>query len=132
MVEGSQLIPLLERRFYEEGVQMEAGEKEREEQHLSLILTVKVITDETFSRHKGFNLATFEESNFELPILRVFKQETYGVFKWRVARHFNHPESQVRLWVLKGRANGTVRPSTDIPEYNPSLSTLCRLHADCF
>ena len=102
---------------------MEAKKKEREEQHL--FLTAKVITDETFSRHEGFDLAVFDERNWplsDLPTFRVLKQETYSVFKSRVAQHFSYPESQIRLWVLVNRQNKTVRPDTHIPENEPSLS----------
>ena len=68
-----------------------------------MFLTVRVVTDETFSRHEGFDLAIPDERNSplsELPTFRVLKQETYDVFKPRVAQHFSYPESQIRLWVL--------------------------------
>lgn len=115
--------PHLKRRLDEERVQMEAKRKEREEQHL--FLTAKVITDETFAHHEGFDLAGFDERNWplsDLPTFRVLKQETYSVFKSRVAQHFNYPENQVRLWVLVNRQNKTVRPDTHIPENEPSLT----------
>ena len=110
---------------------MEVTKKEREEQ--PLFLTFKVITDETFSLHEGFDLVTMEESKWppsDFLTFRVSKQETYGVFKLRVAQRISHPESQFRLWVLVNRQNKTVRPDCVIPENEPSLSTLCNLHAD--
>jgi ubiquitin carboxyl-terminal hydrolase 7 len=132
---------LTERRLDEERLQSEARKKEREEQHLFLTAKVwyyafcgrvlflashmQVITDETFARHEGFDLATFEDKNWppsELPTFRVLKQEPYNVFKGRVAKHFGCPESQIRLWVLVNRQNKTVRPDTAIPENEPSLS----------
>ncbi|KAL0946992.1 hypothetical protein HGRIS_013138 [Hohenbuehelia grisea] len=115
--------PHLKRRLDEERMQIEAKKREREEQHL--FLTAKVITDETFSRHEGFDLASFDEKNWpasDLPSFRVLKQETYSTFKSRVAQHFNYPESQVRLWVLVNRQNKTVRPDTPIPENEPTLT----------
>ncbi|KAJ3862479.1 hypothetical protein EV359DRAFT_74151 [Lentinula novae-zelandiae] len=115
--------PHLKRRLDEERLQSEAKKREREEQHL--FLTAKVITDETFSRHEGFDLATFDEKNWppsDLPSFRVLKQETYSVFKSRVAQHFNYPENQIRLWVLVNRQNKTVRPDTAIPENEPTLT----------
>ncbi|KAJ7046714.1 hypothetical protein C8F04DRAFT_1307881 [Mycena alexandri] len=115
--------PHLKRRLDEERLQVEAKKREREEQHL--FLTAKVITDETFSRHEGFDLATFDEKNWppsELPSFRVLKQETYSTFKSRVAQHFGYPESQIRLWVLVNRQNKTVRPDTPIPENEPTLT----------
>jgi|SRR5712675_1642376 len=89
---------------------------------------MKVITDETYSRHEGFDLASFDEKNWppsELPTFRVLKTETYNVFKARVAQHFNYPENQIRLWVLVNRQNKTVRPDTHIPENEPTLSVFC-------
>ncbi|KAF8654190.1 hypothetical protein AX16_003719 [Volvariella volvacea WC 439] len=113
----------LKRRLDEERLQMEAKKKEREEQHL--FLTAKVITDETFARHEGFDLATFDEKNWpasELPTFRVLKTEPYATFKARVAQHLKLPENQVRLWVLVNRQNKTVRPDTPIPENEPTLT----------
>lgn len=88
--------------------------------------TLQVITDETFSNHEGFDLASFDDKNWpasELPSFRVLKQETYHTFKGRVAEHFGHPANQIRLWVLVNRQNKTVRPDTPIPENDPALST---------
>ncbi|RPD80183.1 cysteine proteinase [Lentinus tigrinus ALCF2SS1-7] len=113
----------LKRRLDEERLQMEAKKREREEQHL--YLTAKVITDQTFAEHEGFDLATFDERNWpatELPSFRVLKNEPYSTFKQRVAQHFNYPESQIRLWVLVNRQNKTVRPDTHIPENEPQLT----------
>lgn len=115
--------PHLKRRLDEERLQIEAKKREREEQHL--FLTAKVITDETFARHEGFDLATFDEKNWppsDLPSFRVLKQETYSTFKMRVAQHLNYPENQIRLWVLVNRQNKTVRPDTHIPENEPTLT----------
>ncbi|KAH9079482.1 ubiquitin carboxyl-terminal hydrolase 5 [Lactarius deliciosus] len=106
----------LKRRLEEERLQVEAKRREREEQHL--FLTAKVITDDTFSQHEGFDLASFDEKNWppsELPT-------PYSVFKARVAQHFNFPDNQVRLWVLVNRQNKTVRPDTHIPENEPTLT----------
>ncbi|KAF7793175.1 hypothetical protein EIP86_004284 [Pleurotus ostreatoroseus] len=113
----------LKRRLDEERLQFEAKKREREEQHL--YLTAKVITDDTFAQHEGFDLATFDERNWpasDLPTFRVLKNETYSTFKQRVAQHFNYPENQIRLWVLVNRQNKTVRPDTHIPENEPALT----------
>ncbi|KAF9236379.1 hypothetical protein BU15DRAFT_50174 [Melanogaster broomeanus] len=115
--------PHLKRRLDEECLQLEAKKTEREEQHL--FLTAKVITDETFTHHEGFDLANFDEKHWapsDLPSFRVLKQETYSVFKSRVASHFNISENKVRLWVLVNRQNKTVRPDTHIPENEPTLT----------
>jgi len=130
------LIPLPEPRLDEERAQIEAkkeAKKEMTEQHP--FLTAKVVTDGTFSRHGGFDLATFSEGNqllSDLPTFRVPQQETYSVFKSRVARRFSYPENQIRLWVLVNRQNKTVRPDAHIPENDPSLSEFSGLCADYF
>jgi len=103
--------------------------KEKVERHL--FLTAKVITDETFSRHEGFDLAVFDGSNLppcDLPTFRVLKQEPYSVFKSKVAQHFSYPEGRIRLWTLANRRNKTVRPDMHIPENEPSLSMLRSPH----
>ncbi|KAF9052946.1 hypothetical protein BJ165DRAFT_1413298 [Panaeolus papilionaceus] len=113
----------LKTRLDEERLMLEAKKREREEQHL--FLTAKVITDETFAQHEGFDLASFDEKNWppsDLPSFRVLKQETYSTFKSRVAHHFNLPENKIRLWVLVNRQNKTVRPDTHIPENEPTLT----------
>jgi len=117
----------------EERAEMEAKRKQKEEPHL--FLTVKVVTDETFSRHEGFDLASVDGRNSplsDLPTFCVLKQMTYSGFKSRVAKRFGCPESRFRLWVLVNRRNRTVRPDTHIPENEPSLSMLYKLHADIF
>jgi len=85
----------------------------------------QVITDETFNRHEGFDLATFDEKNWpasDLPSFRVLKTETYSTFKSRVAEHFDYAEDHIRLWVLVNRQNKTVRPDSHIPENQDTLS----------
>ncbi|KAI6005523.1 ICP0-binding domain of ubiquitin-specific protease 7-domain-containing protein [Pisolithus albus] len=80
-----------------------------EEQRLHL--TVKIVTDDTFARHEGFDLATFDDENWpqlNLPSFCVLKQERYNVFKSRVAARFQLPENKVRLWILASRQNKTV------------------------
>ncbi|KAJ6618506.1 hypothetical protein B0H10DRAFT_2375371 [Mycena sp. CBHHK59/15] len=113
----------IKRRLDEERVLLEQKMREREEQHL--FLTVKVVTDETFSHHEGFDLATFDKRDWpdsELPSFRVLKQETYSAFKSRVAQRFRVRKDKIRLWVLVNRQNKTVRADTWIPENEPTLS----------
>jgi len=113
----------LRERLEEERLQLEARKREREEQHL--YLTVKLITEDTFKGHQGFDLATFEERNLpasELPSFRVLKSDLYLNFKARLAQQYNLSEDQMRLWVLVNRQNKTVRPDTVIPETDPNLT----------
>lgn len=127
----------------EEQRQAERKRRERDEQHLYLTAKVwifslvqtstktasQVITDQTFQQHQGFDLATFEEKNWppsELPTFRVLKQEPYLKFKARVAQTFNLTPDRIRLWVLVGRQNKTVRPDVPIPDHDPAMSMFNR------
>ncbi|KAI6021205.1 ICP0-binding domain of ubiquitin-specific protease 7-domain-containing protein [Pisolithus marmoratus] len=88
-------------------------------------LTAKVVTDDTFARHQGFDLATFDEKHWpqsDLATFRILKEETYSALKSRVAAHFKLPDDRVRLWAFFNRDNGTVRPDAPIPENESSLS----------
>lgn len=110
-------------RLEEERLQLEARKREREEQHL--YLTTKIITEDTFKVHQGFDLATFEERNLpasELPSFRVLKNEPYLTFKNRLAQEYNLSPQAFRLWVLVNRQNKTVRPDTVVPENDPNLT----------
>jgi len=101
-------------------------EAKKKEQHP--FLTVKVITDETLSRHEGFDLATFDEKSSplsDLPTFRVLGKETYSIFKSTIAQRFGYPVNRIRLWVVANRRNKTLRPDVRIPENEPSLSMLC-------
>lgn len=113
----------LRERLEEERLAAESRKREREEQHL--YLTVKLITEDTFKAHQGFDLATFEERNLpasDLPSFRVLKSELYLNFKAKLAQQYNLSEDQMRLWVLVNRQNKTVRPDTVIPENDPNLT----------
>ena len=64
------------------GEQLEAKRREKDEQHL--YLTAKVITDDIFSRHQGFDLSSFDDKNLpatELPTFRVLKTENFLHFQ---------------------------------------------------
>ncbi|KAJ7743890.1 hypothetical protein B0H14DRAFT_3607165 [Mycena olivaceomarginata] len=103
--------PHIKARLDEERLQLEAMKREREQQHL--FLTAKVVTDDTFSCHEGFDLATFDEKN--LP-------NTFSTFKTHLAQHFSYRENQFRLWVIVNRQNKTERPNAPIPENDPALN----------
>ena len=97
-------------------MEQEIEERETEE---DLFLTAKVVTDETFSCHKGFDLAVLDKRNpslSDLTTFHVLKGEIYSVFKSRIAQHFCYPESQIKLWVLAHCENKTVQPDTHISE----------------
>ncbi|WVQ73689.1 hypothetical protein IAR50_003269 [Cryptococcus sp. DSM 104548] len=115
--------PHLKARLDHERELLEAKKKEKDEQHL--YLTAKIITDDIFSQHQGFDLASFEDKNIpatDLPTFRVLKNETYTVFKSRVAEHFKIPEKDFRLWVLVNRQNKTTRPDVPIHDSDGTQS----------
>jgi ubiquitin carboxyl-terminal hydrolase 7 len=115
--------PHLQKRLEDERLQLDMKKKEKEDQHL--FLTAKIITDQTFKGHQGFDLATFEDKNIpasELDNFRVLKTETYKTFKQRIAQHYKYPEHQFRLWVLVNRQNKTVRPDSPIEDMDGSQS----------
>jgi len=113
----------LSERIEDERIQMEIRRREREEQHL--YLTTKIVTEDLFRTHQGFDLATFDDRigcPTDLPTFRVLKNEPFVSFKARLANHFELPEQLVRLWVLVNRQNKTVRPDAIVPENDPSLT----------
>lgn len=115
--------PHLRERLEEERLQMEARRREREEQHL--YLTVRIVTEDIFASHQGFDLATFDDrvtKPTELPTFRVLKTEPFVHFKARLAQQYDLPEQAMRLWVLVNRQNKTVRPDTVVPESDPALT----------
>ncbi|CAG8491983.1 14575_t:CDS:10, partial [Cetraspora pellucida] len=108
----------LQKRLAEEKVLYEQKKKEAEERHL--YLTIKIVTLTTFARHQGFDLANFDDQQYPLSDvlqLKVLKSDAYGIFKARVAHHFEISADQVRFWVFANRENKTVRPETPIPDY---------------
>ncbi|CAG8434848.1 2439_t:CDS:10 [Funneliformis mosseae] len=107
----------LQRRLDEEKAKEEQRKKEMEERHL--YLPVKVVTAETFKNHQGFDLANFDDRQYplsEVHIYKILKTDTYGAFKVYIARTFSIPPEQIRFWVLVNRQNKTVRPDAPIPE----------------
>ncbi|KAK4048743.1 ubiquitin-specific protease ubp15 [Microbotryomycetes sp. JL221] len=101
----------------------EQRKRERDEQHL--YLNVKLITEETFARHQGFDLATFDDRTVpatDLPSYRVMKSQPFVDFRNQVARQYGHAPEDVRLWVLVNRQNKTIRPDAPVPDTDPTLT----------
>jgi ubiquitin carboxyl-terminal hydrolase 7 len=90
-----------------------------------LYLTIKVVTDETFQKHQGFDLATFKDGNWpssELATFRELKQLPFIELKQRIATHFGQRVDHIRLWVLVKRQDATIRPHEPVPESDPNQS----------
>ncbi|ORY78391.1 putative ubiquitin carboxyl-terminal hydrolase 5 [Leucosporidium creatinivorum] len=113
----------LRMRLDKERKDAEQKKRERDEQHL--YLTVKVITDETFQRHQGFDLATFDDRTVpatDLPSYRVLKSQTFVDFRAQIARQYNYAPEDIRLWVLVNRQNKTVRPDAPVTDTDPTMT----------
>ncbi|GBB89580.1 hypothetical protein RclHR1_01630018 [Rhizophagus clarus] len=83
-----------------------AYQKEKE------MLTVKIMTSETFKNYQGFGLANFNEVH----VYKILKSETFGVFKENISKVLNIPPKQARFWIFINRPNGTIRPEYPILE----------------
>ncbi|CAG8433376.1 8105_t:CDS:10 [Ambispora gerdemannii] len=122
-VRPEDIPPHLQKRLDDEKAAAEQKKKEREEMHL--YLNVKIISDEAFRTHQGFDLANFEERQYpfsDIPTMKVLKAESYGTFREKIAEQHNVPVEATRLWVLVNRQNKTVRPDAPINENMYSLS----------
>ncbi|CAB4475297.1 unnamed protein product [Rhizophagus irregularis] len=106
----------------------EQKRKEMEERHL--YLTVKIVTTEKFKVHQGFDLANFDDRQYplsEVYVYKILKSDTYRSFKDFASRNFNIPPERVRFWVFVNRQNRTVRLDAPIPELyiNTSMEQIC-------
>ncbi|KAF8868458.1 ICP0-binding domain of ubiquitin-specific protease 7-domain-containing protein, partial [Gymnopilus junonius] len=121
----------LKRSLEEERRRLEEQKKQKEEKHL--YLNVEVVTEQSFSRHEGFDLAHFSGSSLPLSSLtsfKVLKAETYAAFKSRVTKHFNYPAGRFRFWIVGFRQNKTIRPFFRLPDTDlSSLESIRNDHA---
>ena len=119
----------LRTRLEKEKKDAEQKRREREEQHL--YLTAKVITDDTFRKHQGFDLASFDDRSgpaSQVISMRVAKNRPYVEFKTEICNQYKLNTEDVRLWVLVNRQNKTVRPDAVVPEEDRTLSRLSNPH----
>ncbi|WFD08090.1 ubiquitinyl hydrolase 1 [Malassezia vespertilionis] len=103
-------------RLEDERLQMETRRRELEEQHL--YVNVRVVTEDIFRHHQGFDLAAFDDrtGKGEVPCFRVLKYEAFLHFKRRLAQQYGLPEDMFRVWVLVNRQNKTIRPDMVVPD----------------
>lgn len=110
-------------RLEKERRELDLRKRERDEQHL--YLTTKLITDETFTQHQGFDLASFDDRNTaasDLPSYRIPKSQPFVEFRAAIAKEHGYQPQDVRLWVLVNRQNKTVRPDAPVSDQDPTLS----------
>ena len=85
----------------------------------------QVITNQTFTQHQGFDLATFDDravTQLDLPSYRVLKSQTFLDFRTMIADEYKYEPEDVRLWVLVNRQNKTVRPDAPVTDQDPTLT----------
>ncbi|KAI9271739.1 hypothetical protein BDA99DRAFT_433176 [Phascolomyces articulosus] len=114
-VQGESIPPHLKRRVSEERAALEKRRKDREEMHLHV--RVAVVTDSSFMERQDFDLAMFDDKNFEVTpgvhVLKVPKTEKIINVKQQLADQFNLHNEKFRLWAIVQRTNKTVR--VDMP-----------------
>lgn len=89
-------------------------------------MNIKVITDDAFKKHQGFDLASFDERNLTHSGVKCFKslkEQSFVDFKQSIVDERQH-SGDTRLWVLVNRQNKTVRPDARVPDQDPTLSTI--------
>ncbi|CAJ0637306.1 11152_t:CDS:10, partial [Entrophospora sp. SA101] len=125
----------LQRRLEEEKRFYEQKKKEDEERHL--YAQVRLVTEDTFKAHQGFDLANFDERQYplsNLQPLKVLKTSTFNDFKEKVAAEYDKSPDQIRFWALVNRQNKTVRPDAPIPpvHHNLTMEDICVKFAPLF
>jgi ubiquitin carboxyl-terminal hydrolase 7 len=93
--------------------------------YILTIYTTQIITDETFTKYEGFDLASFEEKAGETPAYlsyRTKKDDTLESFKNALCENLGVPSDHIRLWILVNRQNRTVRPDAPILDADYQLS----------
>lgn len=115
---GPQDVPAhLAKRIEQERLELEAKQRERQEQHL--FLTLRLISEDSFRKHQGFDLAQLDEHTLSLvdvPCLKVRKKDVFADVKEQIAKEYNAPSSSFRVWALVNRQNKTIRPDLVIPD----------------
>ncbi|KAG4305385.1 hypothetical protein PORY_000941, partial [Pneumocystis oryctolagi] len=113
----------LRRRLESEKAALEARRKEREEMHLYLY--VKIVTDDHFKAHQGFDLSNIEEkepSVSQFSTHKILKETPFIEFKTQIAASYGIEPDKIRFWVMVNRQNKTIRPDTLVPENDSTLT----------
>ncbi|KTW29759.1 hypothetical protein T552_00966 [Pneumocystis carinii B80] len=113
----------LRKRLESEKAALEARRKEREEMHLYLY--VKIVTDEDFKAHQGFDLSNIEERDPPVCLFsthKILKETLFINFKTQIAENHGIDSKNIKFWVMVNRQNKTIRPDTPVPENDPTLT----------
>ncbi|KAJ2411935.1 ubiquitin-specific protease ubp15, partial [Coemansia sp. RSA 2531] len=107
----------------------EVARKQREKLELASTLIVKVVGDDNFGQHQGFDLCYFDQrqpASNTLFCERMPRAMTLAKFKATYADYIGRSVDDFRLWSMVGRVNKTIR--CDAPLVAESLSmTLMQL-----
>ncbi|KAJ2016844.1 ubiquitin-specific protease ubp15 [Coemansia sp. S3946] len=107
----------------------EVARKQREKLELASTLIVKVVGDDNFEQHQGFDLCYFDQrqpASNALFCERMPRAMTLAKFKATYADYIGRSVDDFRLWSMVGRVNKTIR--CDAPLVAESLSmTLMQL-----
>ncbi|KAG0226956.1 hypothetical protein BGW42_003276 [Actinomortierella wolfii] len=103
----------LQRRLDDERALAESKRKERDESLLNI--NTRIITDEDFKTHTGFDLFS-PMSSTAGKLIKVKRADTFNAFKAQVAAAYNVGEDQIRIWNLVKRQNDTIRTDIPIPD----------------
>ncbi|KAF6836255.1 Ubiquitin carboxyl-terminal hydrolase 21 [Colletotrichum plurivorum] len=113
----------LRTRFEEEIALREAKRKEKEEQHL--YIGVKVITENTFRKHGGTDLTSFDLDQAETEAAprsyRTLRSSTLEELVATIAQDIDQDPRKVRLWIMVNRQNKTIRPDQPIMDLKPTV-----------
>lgn len=83
-----------------------------------LYLTAKIVSESSFEKYHGLDLADPDDTNgtFSGLLVRVLKTEIFMDFKQKIATHFSVLPEGIRLWLFARRQNKTIRPNKCIPK----------------
>lgn len=117
----------IETGFVEEASAREAKRKEREEQHL--YRWIKAVTPASFQAHNGFDLTSFDAASTQTTettpaapkMYKVLRTATMEQVTEIIAKDLGHDPAKVRLWLMVGRQNKTIRPDQPIMDLRPTL-----------
>lgn len=108
--------------FEEEIAVREARRKEQREAHL--YINVKAVTPQSFSAYGGTDLCRFDAQDESAPkTYRVLRTMTIEELVAQIAEDVQQDPRHVRLWVLVGRENKTVRPDKPIMDLTATVES---------
>lgn len=123
--------PHLKRMLEEEAAEAERRRKEIEEQ--PLYMGIKVITEEHFRNHNGFDIASLDKDDTPEKAkpwaFRFKKAASVRDLVKNIADRMEVDPASIRLWALVNRQNKTTRPDSLITEYDMAVELAAQKHS---